>query len=171
MGFRAWVGTPAGRLAFDRFKLRLPILGPTLLKIAVGRFARALGTLSRSGIEIIEALHVLRDTLGNEALGQAVDDVRAAITGGQPIATPLSQTGLFPPMFIQIVDLGERTGRLDELLLRSADAYDKETAGAIARAMTVIPALFIVGLALLIGFILAAVLLPIVSMQTGLSTG
>ena len=170
-GFRAWVGMPTGRLAFDRFKLRIPILGPTLLKVAVARFARALGTLSRSGIEIIEALQVLRDTLGNEALAQAVDEVRSAITEGQSIAAPLGQTGMFPPMFIQIVDLGERTGRLDELLLRCADAYDKECTAAIGRAMTVIPALFIVALALLIGFILAAVLLPIVSMQSGLAAG
>jgi type II secretory pathway component PulF len=166
--FRRWVSKPAGRLAFDRFKLRVPVLGPTLRTIAVARFARALGTLSQSGIQILEALTVLRDTLGNEAMAQRVDEVRQAITQGQSIAEPLREAQIFPPLFIQVVALGERTGKLDEMLLRAADSYDKDTATAIERTMTLLPAAFIVILAVVVGFILAAVLLPIVNLQVGL---
>ncbi|NQU75923.1 MAG: type II secretion system F family protein [Planctomycetes bacterium] len=166
--FRAWLKLPRGRLAFDTFKLHLPLLGPAIRRIAVARFARTLGTLSAAGIQILEALHVLRDTLGNEALAQKVDEAAAGITQGQSIAEPLRLTGQFPPLLIQVIAMGEKTGRLDDLLLKTADAYEKETAAAIARVMTVLPAIMIVMLALVVAFILAAVLLPIVEMQTAL---
>ena len=162
---RAWVSRPPGRLAMDRFKLRIPVLGTALRRIAVARFARTLGTLSKSGIQILEALRVLRDTLGNEALARHVDRVAAGITQGQSIAEPLRQTGQFPPLLIQVIAMGERTGRLDELLLQTAQAYEKETAAAIQRTMTILPALFIVLMAMLVLFVLSAVLLPIVNMN------
>lgn len=167
-GFARWVRQPAGRLAFDRFKLRLPVVGQAVRRVAVARFARTLGTLSRSGIQILEALRVMRDTLGNEALARQVDRVAAEITQGQSIAEPLRQTGQFPPLLIQVIALGEKTGRLDELLLKTADAYEKETAAAIGRMMSILPAVFIVLMALVVGFILAAVLLPIIGMETAL---
>jgi type II secretory pathway component PulF len=168
VGMHRWVNTPAGRLTFDGWKLRVPVLGPALRRIALARFARALGTLSKSGIQIVEALHVLRDTLGNEAMGQCVDAVRQGVTQGQAIAEPLRRSGHFPPVFIQVVALGERTGRLDELLLRAADAFDREATASIQRTMTVLPALFIVFLALLVGFILAAILLPLMNMSSAI---
>ncbi|HET6426875.1 MAG TPA: type II secretion system F family protein [Phycisphaerae bacterium] len=168
VGFRAWLRRPAGRLAFDRFKLRIPVLGTALRRVAVGRFARTLGTLSASGILILEALDVLRDTLGNEALAQKIDEVAAEIVQGQSIADPLRRTGQFPPLLIQVIAMGERTGRLDELLLQTAQSYEKETAAALQRVMTVLPAVLIVLLALVIAFILAAVLLPIVEMGTAI---
>lgn len=164
--FRRWLATPRGKLAFDRFKLRIPVLGPTLRRIAVARFARTLGTLSKSGIQILEALHVLRDTLGNESLAQQIDQVAAGITQGQSIAGPLRQTGQFPPLLTQVIAMGERTGKLDELLLQTAKAYEKETAAAIARTMTILPAIFIVLLAIVVLFVLSAVLLPIINMET-----
>jgi len=164
--FRAWLSRPAGRLAFDRFKLRVPVLGTALRRMAVERFARTLGTLSKSGIQILEALQVLRDTLGNEALAQKIDQVAADITQGQSIAEPLRKTGEFPPLLIQVIAMGERTGRLDELLLQTADAYEKETSAAIQRVMTILPAVLIVMLALVVAFILTAVLLPIIGMET-----
>jgi len=162
--FRAYISQPAGRLAFDKFKLRIPLLGTALRRIAVARFARTLGTLSRSGIQILEALRVLRDTLGNEALAQELDRVAAGITQGQSIAEPLRHTGQFPPLLIQVIAMGERTGRLDELLLQTADAYEKETSAAIAQVMAILPAIFIMLMALVVGFILAGIMLPIVSM-------
>lgn len=170
-GYRRWISTPAGRLAVDRFKLRLPLLGRMLRQVAVARFARALGTLTGSGIQVVEALGVLRDTLGNEALGQAIDQVRASVIQGQPIAQTLSQCGYFPPLFVQVVALGERTGKLPELLLRAADSFDKEVTASIQRTMTVLPALLIMGLALVVGFILAAVLLPIINMEAAMPGG
>jgi len=165
---RRWMRSPAGRLAVDRLKLRVPILGTAVRRIAVGRFARTLGTLTRSGIHIIPALKVLRDTLGNEALARHVDDVAGQITRGQSIAEPLRQTGQFPPLLIQVIAMGERTGRLDDLLLQTAGAYERETAAAINRALTVLPVLLIVLLGLVVAFILAAVLLPVVEMGTAI---
>jgi type II secretory pathway component PulF len=165
-GFHRWLRRPQGRLAFDRFKLRVPVLGLTLRKLAVARFARTLGTLSKSGIQILEALNVLRDTLGNEELARHVSNVAAGISQGQSIAEPLRQTGQFPPLLIQVIAMGERTGKLDELLLQTAEAYEKETSAAIQRTMTILPAVFIVLLALVVLFVLSAVLLPIVNMET-----
>ena len=166
--FRAWLRRPQGRLAFDAFKLRIPVLGTALRRIAVGRFARTLGTLSASGIRILEALDVLRDTLGNEALARRIDEAAADITQGESIAAPLAKTGDFPPLLIQVIAMGEKTGRLDELLLTTADAYEKDTAAAIGRVMTILPAVLIVLLAGVVVFILAAVLLPILEMQTAM---
>ena len=167
--FRLWLAKPEGRLAFDSFKLRIPVLGTALRQIAVARFARTLGTLSKSGIQILDALRVLRDTLGNEALARKIDQAAAGITQGQSIAEPLAQTGEFPPLLIQVIAMGEQTGKLDQLLLQTADAYEKETSAAIGRVMTILPAIFIVFLALLVAFILAAVLLPIIDMTSSLT--
>lgn len=167
-GFNAWRKRPAGRLALDKFKLRVPVLGTALRRIAVARFARTLGTLSQSGIQILEALHVLRGTLGNEALARKIDKVAAEIKQGQSIAEPLRETGEFPPLLIQVIAMGEKTGKLDELLLQTANTYEKETASAIQRVMTILPAMFIVVLALVVVFILAAVLLPIIEAETAL---
>ena len=92
----------------------------------------------------------------------------AGITQGQSVAEPLAQTGEFPPLLIQVIAMGEQTGKLDELLLQTADAYEKETSAAIGRVMTILPAVFIVLLALLVAFILVAVLLPVIAMETSL---
>ena len=167
--FRRWISRPDGRLAFDRFKLRVPVLGTALRRVAVARFARTLGTLFRSGIEIVEAMQVLRGTLGNEALARQIDAVTGQIVQGHSIAEPLRRTGQFPPLLIQVIAMGERTGRIDELLLQTASSYEKESAAALQRVMTILPAAIIVLLALLIGFIVAAVLLPIVSMHTAVT--
>ena len=165
--FRWWVSRPAGRFVIDRFLLRIPVVGTALRRVAVARFARTLGTLSKSGIGILESLRVLRDTLGNEALARELDKVAAGITQGRSIAEPLRQTGQFPPLLIQVIAMGERTGRLDEMLLQTAEAYERETAAAIQRVMAIVPAVFILLLALVVGFILAAILLPVISIETG----
>jgi type II secretory pathway component PulF len=140
-------------------------LGSALRRAAVARFARTLGTLSKAGIGIIEAMRVMRDTLGNRALAAEIDRIATGITQGQSIAERLRQSGMFPPLLIQVIALGERTGRLAELLLKFADAYEKETAAAVQRLMSILPAVLIVCLALVVAFVLAAVLLPIVSME------
>ena len=166
-GFCRWKRTLSGRLKWDSFKLRVPVLGSVLLTIAVSRFARTLGALTKSGITILHALAVVRDTLGNELLGRAIDDVAADVKTGQPLAEPLSGSGLFPPLLVQIVSIGEQTGQLDELLLNAADTFDGQADAAITRFMAIFPALLILFLALIIGFIIAATLLPIVAMELG----
>ena len=131
----------------------------------MARFARTLGTLTHAGIGIIEAMRVMRDTLGNRVLARKVDEIVVGITQGQSIAERLRQSGEFPPLLVQVIALGERTGKLDQLLLKAADAYEKETAAAVQRVMSILPAVLVVALAAIVAFILAAVLLPIVSME------
>ncbi|UCE49330.1 MAG: type II secretion system F family protein [Phycisphaerales bacterium] len=157
----------AGRLQYDTFKLRIPILGSVLRTIAVGRFARTLGALTMGGVTILEALGVVRDTLGNELLGSEIDMVADKVKKGQALAEPLEESGYFPPLLVQIVAVGEQTGKLDELLLKAADTFDTEADSAVQRFMSIFPALLILLLALVIGFIIVATLLPIVAMQLG----
>jgi len=161
-----WVKT-TGRLQCDTFKLRIPILGSVLRTIAVGRFARTLGALTKGGVTILEALGVVRDTLGNELLGREIDTVAEKVKRGEPLADPLGESGNFPPLLVQIVAVGEQTGKLDELLLNAADTFDSEADSAINKFMSIFPAILILLLALVIGFIIAATLLPIIAMELG----
>jgi len=156
-----------GKIKWDTFKLRIPVLGNVLRTIAVGRFARTLGALTKGGVIILEALSVVRDTLGNELLGREIDAVAEKVKRGEPLAEPLNESGYFPPLLVQIVSIGEQTGKLDELLLNAAETFDSEADSAINRFMAIFPALLILLLALVIGFIIAATLLPIIVMTVG----
>ena len=156
-----------GRFKWDSFKLKIPLLGSVLRTIAVGRFARTLGALTRGGVTILEALSVVRDTMGNELLGREIDAVAEKVKGGESLAGPLDESGYFPPLLVQITSIGEQTGKLDELLLNAADTFDAEADAVINRFMAIFPAILILVLALVIGFIIAATLLPIVMMGAG----
>ena len=166
---RRWAQS-AGRIQWDSFRLKIPILGSVLRTIAVGRFARTLGALTEGGVTILEALGVVRDTLGNELLGREIDTVAEKVKRGESLAEPLSESGYFPPLLVQIVSIGEQTGKLDELLLNAAETFDTEADSAINRFMAIFPALLILLLALVIGFIIVATLLPIVMMELGAGT-
>lgn len=163
---RRWTKT-VGRLEWDAFKLRLPVLGSVLRTIAVGRFARTLGALTQGGVTILDALAVVRDTLGNEQLARQIDEVAEKVKRGESLAEPLEASGYFPPLLVQIVAIGEQTGKLDELLLNAAETFDTDADAAISRFMAIFPAALILILALVIGFIIAAALLPIVMMSLG----
>lgn len=169
VALRKWTKN-AGRVRWDAFRLRIPVLGPVLRTIAVGRFARTLGALTKGGVTILESLAVVRDTLGNETLARSVDEVAEKVKRGESLADPLEQTGYFPPLLVQIVAIGEQTGKLDELLLNAADTFDADADAAIGRFMAIFPALLILLLALVIGFIIAAALLPIVMMSLSAGT-
>jgi type II secretory pathway component PulF len=169
VALRKWTKT-AGRVQWDAFRLKIPVLGAVLRTIAVGRFARTLGALTKGGVTILESLAVVRDTLGNEVLALAVDGVADKVKRGESLADPLEQSGHFPPLLVQIVAIGEQTGKLDELLLNAADTFDADADAAINRFMAVFPALLILVLALIIGFIIAAALLPIVMMSLSAGT-
>jgi type II secretory pathway component PulF len=163
---RRWTKT-LGRITWDAFKLKIPVLGSVLRTIAVGRFARTLGSLTQGGVTILEALGVVRDTLGNELMGREIDAVAEAVKRGESLAGPLEESGYFPPLLVQITSVGEQTGKLDELLLNAAETFDSDADAAINRFMAVFPAVLILILALVIGFIIAATLLPIVMMGLG----
>ena len=163
--FKYWKNTPSGKGIWDGFLLKIPVLGSVLTTIAVGRFARTLGALTSSGITILHALGVVRDTLGNEVLGRQIDDVSEKVRMGQSLAEPLAKSSYFPPLLIQIVSVGEQTGKLDELLLNAADTFDEEADSAVGRFMALFPVLLILMLALVIGYIIAATLLPIMTLD------
>ena len=165
--FFKWKRRSDGLLKWDSFRLKIPVLGSVLLTIAVGRFARTLGALTKSGITILHALSVVRDTLGNELLGREIDRVAGKVKTGEPLAEPLGSSELFPPLLVQIVSIGEQTGRLDEMLLNAADTFDEQADAAITRFMAIFPAVLILLLAVVIGFIIAATLLPILVMELG----
>jgi type II secretory pathway component PulF len=162
--FKRWSKTK-GKLQWDSIKLRIPILGNVLRTIAVGRFARTLGALTKGGVIILEALAVVRDTLGNELLGKEIDIVAEKVKRGESLAEPLGVSGYFPPLLVQITAIGEETGRLDEMLLNAAETFDTEADSALNKFMAIFPALLILALAVVIGFIIVATLLPIVTMQ------
>ena len=163
---RRWIRSD-GRVKWDIFKLNIPVLGNVLRTIAVGRFARTLGALTKGGVTILEALSVVRDTLGNELLGREIDEVAAKVRAGAPLAGPLAVSGYFPPLLVQIVSIGEQTGKLDELLLNAAETFDGEADSAIDRFIAIFPAVLILLLALVIAFIIIAILLPILMMGLG----
>ena len=163
-GFKKWIDGP-GRVSWDGFKLKILVLGPVLRCIAVGRFSRTLGSLTKGGVTILEALQVVRDTLGNEVLGREIDDVIEKVRVGESLAEPLEQSGRFPHLLVQIISVGEQTGKLDELLLTAAETFDADADAAIARFMAIMPAVLVLLLAVVIGFIIIATILPIWSLE------
>jgi len=164
--FRKWT-KGIGKLRWDTFRLKVPLLGAVLRTIAVGRFARTLGALTRGGVAILESLGIVRDTLGNEMLGRGIDETAEKVKTGSSLAGPLGETGFFPPLLVQIISVGEQTGTLDELLLNAADTFDETADSAIARFIAIFPAVLILALAIVIGFIIMAILLPIIMMGSG----
>ena len=162
-----WLQSPAGKIRWHRFKMKVPVLGNVQRTIAVGRFARTLGALTKGGITILEALTVVRDTLGNEFLARQIDSVTQKVKAGEPLAVPLARSGNFPPLLIQIISVGEQTGKLDEMLLNAAVTFDDQADAAISRFTAVLPAVLVLILALVVGFIIAAILLPIMAMELG----
>ena len=163
-----WKKTVMGRYLWDSVKLRLPVLGAVQRKWAMARFARTLGTLTNGGINILDALHIVRNSLGNEVLARQVDQITRQVRSGVALAAALQQHRNFPPLLLQIVSVGEETGELAAMLLSAAEAFDKDTQLAIKRFMALFPAVLILILALVVGFIVAATLLPIVEIETAM---
>lgn len=165
LSWKLWVDVPQNRIRYDTFKLRSPILGRLLRDVAVARFTRTLGTLVTSGIPILDALKVTRDTLGNKALQQEIDLVSESVAAGKSLAEPLEQSGLFPPLLIQVVNLGERSGRLESMLLHAAGAFDRQVNSSIKLFTKALPPVLIIIMAAIGGFVLSAVLLPLLELQ------
>ncbi len=166
VAWKLWVQVPANRLRVDTMKLRLPITGRLLRDVAVARFTRTLGTLTSAGIPILESLHVTRDTLSNEALMQAIDGVQEQVTAGKALADPLEKSGLFPPLLVQVVNLGERSGRLEAMLMHAANAFDRQVNSSIKLFTQSLPPILIMIMAGLGAFVLAAILLPLLELQS-----
>jgi len=162
--FKLWGKTPPGRLMIDTMVLKIPILGDLQRKSAVSRFARTLGTLVTSGVPILQALNITRDTAGNVIISRAIDKVHEAVKEGETIVTPLQASGVFPNMAISMVDVGEETGQLPEMLLKVADVYDDEVDNAVTALTSVLEPIMIVILALIVGAVVFALFLPLIKM-------
>jgi type II secretory pathway component PulF len=163
--WKVWIAAPENRLRFDRWKLRQPVVGRLLRDIAVARFTRTMGTLSAAGLSILDCLRITRDTLGNTAMRAAIDEVAESVTEGRPLAEPLERSGLFPPLLVQVVNLGERSGRLEKMLAHAATAFDRQVEASLKIFTKAFPPLMIVIMALVGGFVLAAILLPLMELQ------
>ena len=156
--------TDAGRLAIDRILLGLPIFGDLQRKAAVARFTRTLGTLVSSGVSILEGLEITAKTAGNRVIHDAVMGSRASIAGGETIAGPLKESGVFPPMVVQMINVGEQTGGLDEMLTKIADFYDEEVDAAVEALLSAMEPIMIVVLGVVVGGMIVAMYLPIFDM-------
>jgi type IV pilus assembly protein PilC len=164
MVFRRWVATESGRLQFDRFLLRVPVLGNLVRKAAVARFTRTLGTMLASGVTILDGLEITARTAGNRVIHDAVMESRTAIAGGKSIAEPLKETEVFPPMVTQMIHVGEETGDLDGMLNKIADFYDDEVDVAVENLLKVLEPALIVILGTVVGGMIVAMYLPIFSL-------
>ena len=157
--------TKGGRFAIDQIKLKMPIFGALVHKTAIGRFSRTLGTLLSSGVPILQALNIVRDTAGNEVIARGVTLVHDSVKEGENIAPPIEASGIFPPMVVSMVEVGEETGKLPDMLMRIADTYDDEVDNTVAALSSIIEPLLIVGLALIVGTIVIALFMPMVEIM------
>lgn len=158
-----FIRTKAGRRLFDRFKLNMPVVGQVLKKAAIARFTRTLGTLISSGVPILQALTIVKETSGNAIVADAVAAVHESVKEGETITAPLESAGIFPPMVVSMVDVGEQTGALPEMLMKIADTYDDEVDNAVAAMTSLLEPIMIVFLAFIVGSIVIALFLPLIT--------
>jgi len=163
------IRTKIGRLVWDKFKLKVPALGPVISKVAIARFTRTLGTLVSSGVPILQALTIVKETAGNVIVANAVSQVHESVKEGETITAPLEGSGVFPPMVVSMVDVGEQTGALPEMLLRIADNYDEEVDNAVSAMTSLLEPIMIIFLAVIVGSIVIAMFLPLIAMINNLS--
>lgn len=162
--FRILISTRFGRKIWDRIKLNFPVLGPVLSKVAISRFTRTLGTLVSSGVPILQALTIVKETAGNVIISDAVGAVHESVKEGETITAPLEASNIFPPMVISMVDVGEQTGALPEMLLKIADTYDDEVDNSVAAMTSLLEPIMIVFLAVVVGSIVIALFLPLITL-------
>jgi type IV pilus assembly protein PilC len=168
MAYKFIARTRTGRWWIDRFKLRMPLFGDLIRKTAVSRFSRTLGTLVTSGVPILQALNITRETAGNAAIADAISKVHDSVKEGESIVQPLEASRAFPPMVVSMIDVGEETGQLPDMLLKIADVYDDEVDNAVAAITSMLEPIMIVFLAFIVGTIVLALFTPLISIISGL---
>jgi type IV pilus assembly protein PilC len=169
VGIFMWViSTKPGRRIWDKAKLKMPVVGPVISKVAIARFTRTLGTLVTSGVPILQALNIVKETAGNVIIAGAVSAVHDSVKEGETITAPLEASNVFPPMVISMVDVGEQTGALPEMLLKIADNYDDEVDNAVSAMTSLLEPIMIVFLAIVVGSIVIAMFLPLIALMSGM---
>lgn len=162
--FRKWRATPAGQWTGDTIVLQTPVVGDLVRKVAIARFARTLSTLLAAGVQLLQALDIVRTLLGNVVLEKVVSEARDNIREGQGIAPALKHSGQFPPLVTHMIAVGERSGQLEQMLGDLADAYDRETSTTIQRFTTLLEPLMIVAMGVAVGFVIFSIMRPIMMM-------
>ena len=165
MIFKAWASTKKGRFIVDTIMMKIPVIGDLQSKSAISRFTRTMGTLVTSGVPILQALTITRDTAGNVVVAKAIEGVHDGVKEGEAMVTPLQACGIFPGMVISMVDVGEETGQLPEMMLKIANVYDDEVDAAVGALTAVIEPIMIVFLAAIVGAIVMAIFLPLIKMM------
>jgi len=160
--------TPKGAAFFDKVLLKTPLFGDLIRKSSISRFSRTLGTLVTSGVPILQALIITRETAGNQVISDAIGKVHDAVKEGESIVAPLDASGVFPPMVISMIDVGEETGQLPEMLLKVAEVYDDEVDNAVAGLTSLLEPIMIVFLAVVVGTIVIALFMPLISIISGM---
>ncbi len=158
--------TKPGRHYLDLAKLKIPVIGPLLSKVSISRFSRTLGTLQTSGVPLLQALMIVRDTAGNDVVARAIQAVHDSVKEGETVAAPMEASGVFPPMVISMVNVGEETGRLPDMLVKIADNYDTEVDAAVEGLTSIIEPALIIFLAVVVGTIVIAMFMPLISIVT-----
>jgi type IV pilus assembly protein PilC len=164
--FKAWISRGKGQELWHAFVLKTPMFGPLVRKVAVARFTRTLGTMLSSGVPILDALEIVARSAGNRTIEDAILFVRAKISEGKNIASPLAETGVFPPMVVQMIGVGEATGAMDQMLSKIADFYDDEVDVAVGSLTAAIEPLMMVFLGGTVGYFMIAMYLPIFTMAS-----
>jgi type IV pilus assembly protein PilC len=162
--FKILMRTKRGQFVWDKVKLKLPVIGSVISKVAIARFTRTLGTLVQSGVPILQALTIVKETAGNLVVANAVAAVYESVKEGETITAPLEKSAVFPPMVISMVDVGEQTGALPEMLLKIADNYDEEVDNAVTAMTSLLEPVMIVFLAVIVGSIVIALFLPLITL-------
>lgn len=169
LAFRKYQQTAHGARTIDWFKISVPVFGDLVLKLAIARFARTFGTLLASGVPIMRTMEIIGETAGNVLIADAVQKTRADVRDGKRLSRPLQASGLFPPMVTHMIDVGEETGRLSEMLVKVADFYETEVDATVKGLTSLIEPILIVFLGVVVGFIVVAIMAPMFSMVSNIS--
>ena len=168
VGFKLALKTKLGKYGWDYFCYNMPLFGPIVSRSAISKFARTLGTLMGSGVPVLQSLNIVKETSGNQLVSDAIQKVHDAVKEGETMAAPLSATKIFPAMVISMIEVGEETGRLPDMLETVANTYDEEVDNAVGALTSMIEPIMIVGLAVIVGGIVIALFAPLVSIIEGL---
>ncbi len=161
-----WKRTEKGAMKFDRIRMRMPVYGSIYKKISVARFARTLGTLLSSGVPIIDSMRIVKTVVLNRVMEECIEDSIAEVMDGSSIAAPLRKSGVFPPIITHMIATGEKSGTLEEMLMKAADAYEEEVETSVAGLTSILEPLMIVIMGVMVGSIVLAILLPMLEMST-----
>jgi general secretion pathway protein F len=163
--FKHFLESAEGRLKWDRWLLRMPLVGAVLRKVEVARFSRSLGTLLHGGVPLLQSMSIVRDIVGNQSIAAAIEPIRNGIKKGEGIAKPMKQSGVFPPLAMHLIEVGEESGRLDGMLIQVADVYDVEVRNSIKNLIAFFEPALILLMGIIIGTIVVSMLTAIFSIN------